>query len=114
MELARRLASEFATAQAEGFKRGVEAGKKIDRDALAHAFIAGVVLGSEEPDVAGDGDEMGARFRAYLEALLPPPTGTEAETHEFVPWYSELMPTTAANTCRSCGLTRSHPIHGGR
>ena len=82
-------------------------------------------------------------YKARQKALLPPPTEAATDTHgqgeasakgrppevgspetapprsarqthEFVVWFSELMPTTSANTCQRCGHRRSHEIHGAR
>lgn len=41
-------------------------------DQLAHAFISGVVHGSEHPQDAGDSDAMGDAARRYIASVTEP------------------------------------------
>ena len=132
---AREALRKVSNAQAEGFRRGVEAGRQA-ADAVIRKLRQSVRTG-DVLDVA----LMAAQDAIH--ALLPPPTGAATlektvaemsravdasyenvdrslrvtgaatETHEFVE-SQDWLRMHGKSLCAQCGEPNSHPSHGGR
>ena len=110
----------IATAQADGFRRGVEAEREKIRRLPCYCAVVPETLRKYEMrtrGLSGLGIEFGAHSSDCPHYLFHPPTGAATETHEFVKCdahehdHCRWLPKGAFGIC---GLPRSHPIHGGR
>ncbi len=55
---------------------------RTERNKLAEAFIRGIQVGANEPDIAGDGDKMYQAFRNWIDERWSPPSPLEGRLEE--------------------------------